>query len=149
MLSSLVELQPRAPAAPQPGTLGEMLRTALPLVHPGSLVLTISDFSGVEEDLDPRWLTLGAHADCRLYWITDALEEHGLPDGRYRGGVPGRVRPLDGAAARRGWTDAWRTRARRVQALAERLQGQPIRLDTGERVEEALPPLLRAAPFAA
>ncbi len=149
MLSSLVELQPRAPAAPRPETLGEMLRTALPLVHPGSLVLAISDFCGATEDLDPRWLTLGAHAECRLCWITDAIEEQGLPDGRFRGGVPGRVRPLDGAAARKRWTDEWHTRAHRVEEIASRLQGRPIRLDTAERVEEALPPLLRAAPFAA
>ena len=149
VLRSLVELQPRAPAAPRPETLGEMLRTALPLVHPGSLVLAISDFSGAGEEIDPHWLTLGAHAECRLYWITDALEEQGLPDGRFRGGVPGRVRSLDGAAARSLWADAWRTRVRRVQAIAERLQGRPLRLDTGERVEETLPPLLRAAPFAA
>ena len=149
LLSSLVELQPRAPAAPRPETLGEMLRTAPPLVHPGSLVIAISDFCGATRDLDPRWLTLGSHAECRLYWITDALEERGLPDGRFRGGVPGRVRPLDGAAARARWTDEWRTRASRVEEIAARLQGRPIRLDTAERVEEALPPLLRAAPFAA
>ena len=63
--------------------------------------------------------------------------------------MPGRVRPLDGAAARARWTDEWRTRANRVEEIAARLQGRPIRLDTAERVEEALPPLLRAAPFAA
>ena len=149
VLNSLVDLQPRAPAAPRPETLGDMLRTALPLVHPGSLVLAISDFSGAAEEIDPRWLSLGAHAECRLYWITDALEAQGLPDGRFRGGVPGRVRPFDGATARPRWTEAWRTRAQRVEDLAERLQGRPIRLDTAERVEEALPPQLRAAPTAA
>lgn len=149
VLNSLVDLQPRAPAPPRSETLGEMLRTALPLVHPGSLVLVLSDFSGAGEDLDPRWLSLGAHAECRLVWITDALEEQGLPDGRFRGGVPGWVRPFDGAAARNRWTEEWRTRARRVEVIAERLQGRPIRLDTAQRVEAVLPPLLRAAPYAA
>ncbi|HUY84503.1 MAG TPA: DUF58 domain-containing protein [Steroidobacteraceae bacterium] len=149
LLRSLVDLQPRAPAEPRAAALEEALRTALPLVRPGSLVLAISDFAGAGAAIDPHWLSLGAHAECRLYWITDALEERGLPDGRFRGGIPGQLRPLGGAAARARWIDGWRERGRRVQAIAERLRGQPIRLDTGERAEEVLPPLLRSAQFAA
>ncbi|HVC00848.1 MAG TPA: DUF58 domain-containing protein [Steroidobacteraceae bacterium] len=149
ILRSLLDLQPRAPAPPRADTLCEALRTLTPLAHPGSLVLAVSDFAGAGTPPDAGWLTLAAHAECRLYWITDALEERGLPDGRYRGGIPGRLRPFDGAAARARWLAGWRERASGVQGIAERLRSRTTRLDTGDAVDEVLPPLLRAPQSAA
>ncbi|NNM61433.1 MAG: DUF58 domain-containing protein [Steroidobacteraceae bacterium] len=148
ILRTLLDLQPRAPAAPRAESLQQALRTLAPLVHPGSLVLVISDFAG-GAGVDPVWLSLAAHAEARLYWITDVLEERGPPDGRYRGGVPGRLRAFDGAAARTQWLANWREREARVHAIAERLRTQPTRLDTGDAVERVLPSLLRAPQFAA
>lgn len=149
ILNTLLKLQPRAPAAPIPGNLQTALGLLTPLVHPGSLILALSDFAGLHEDGEALWLASSAHAECRLYWITDALEQDGLPDGKYRGGIPGRLWALDGAESRRQWLAAWRDRAARVETLARRLRTQPIRLDTGSSLEQALEPSLRAPQIAA
>jgi hypothetical protein len=65
-----------------------------------------------------------------LFWITDALERHGLPSGTFRGGVPGRLRSLDGASTRARWVAAWQQREARLNSLAERLRMQVTQLDT-------------------
>jgi uncharacterized protein (DUF58 family) len=132
IINALLALQPRAPALPQPQTFGEALRQLQPMVHPGSLVLAISDFAaqGAREPVDAIWSTLAAHAECRLFWITDALERTGLPDGKFRGGLPGRLWPLDGARLRAPWLALWQQRAAGLQALAERLRVSVTRIDT-------------------
>lgn len=149
ILNALLELQPRAPAQPAPETLNEALGALAPLVHPGSLILALSDFAGVNDVDEARWLRLAAHAECRLYFITDAIEERGLPDGKYRGGLPGRLWPLDGAALRARWQESFRQRSLRVQAISERLRTPLTRLDTAEAVEHVLPLMPRAPQFAA
>ena len=149
ILRALLELQPRAPAQPAPQSLYEGLKALAPLVHPGSLILALSDFAGLREVDEARWLSLAAHAQCRLYWITDAIEERGLPDGTYRGGLPGRLWPLDGAALRSRWLESFRQRALGVQAIADRLRTPLTRLDTGEAIEHVLPLQPRAPLFAA
>ena len=142
-------MQPRAPPPPAPASLAAAVQLLAPLALSGSLVLALSDFAGLPEEPESDWLRLAAHAECRLYWITDALEERGLPDGRFRGGVPGRLRPFDGGEVRARWLAGWRRRADSVQRLADRLRTQPVRLDTKDVVEQVLPPLLRAPQFAA
>jgi uncharacterized protein (DUF58 family) len=130
IINTLLALQPRKPAAPRPQALGDALRTSSPLVHPGALVRAISDFAVLDESAEVAWSALAAHAECRLFWITDALEQHGLPPGRFRGGIPGRLWPIDGAQTRARWLNAWEQRMKRVQGLAERLRIGVTRLDT-------------------
>jgi uncharacterized protein (DUF58 family) len=132
ILNALLALQPRAPGLPQPQTFAEALRTLQPMVHPGSLVLAISDFSaqGGVDPSDVIWSTLAAHAECRLFWVTDALERAGLPDGKYRGGLPGRLWPLDGGRTRTAWLALWQRRASSLQALSDRLRLSLTRIDT-------------------
>jgi uncharacterized protein (DUF58 family) len=130
IFNALLALQPRAPAPPQPQALQTALGMLVPMVHPGSLVLAFSDFADLGEPAEILWASLAAHAECRLFWITDALEQHGLPQGAFRGGVPGRLRPLDGASTRARWLDAWRQREARLTGLSERLRIQVTELDT-------------------
>jgi uncharacterized protein (DUF58 family) len=130
IFNALLALQPRAPAPPMPQTLQTALAMLVPMVHPGSLVLAFSDFAELGEASEVLWASLAAHAECRLFWITDALERHGLPGGTFRGGVPGRLRAFDGASTRARWLDAWRQRDARLTALAERLRMQVTELDT-------------------
>jgi uncharacterized protein (DUF58 family) len=132
ILNALLALQPRAPAVPKPQTFGEALRTLQPMVHPGSLVLAISDFAaqGGADASDVIWSTLAAHAECRLFWVTDALERSGLPDGKFRAGLPGRLWPLDGARTRAPWLALWQRRAASLQALSDRLRLSLTRIDT-------------------
>jgi uncharacterized protein (DUF58 family) len=149
LLEALLRSQPRAPGQPAPLVLEEALRALLPLVRPGSQILAISDFAGLRQEADSLWTALAAHADLRLFWITDALEEEGLPNGRFRAGLPGRLRLLDGLRTRERWRKAWQGREARVAALSQHNAAPVVRLDTREPVEAVLRPLLRPRQSAA
>jgi uncharacterized protein (DUF58 family) len=153
LLEALLALQPRAPAAAADtgagACLADALRTLMPVVRPGSLMLLLSDFAGLDVGLQTQCAALAVSGECRLFWITDALEERSLPDGRFRAGFPGRLRVLDGAQVRSAWQAAWQQRAQRLAALSQQIAAPLIRLDTGEAVEQVLRPLLLGQPTAA
>lgn len=149
LLGALLQLQPRAPGQPSPLALEEALRALLPLVRTGSQILAISDFAGLRQEASSLWTALAAHADLRLFWITDALEEEGLPNGRFRAGLPGRLRIMDGGRTRERWRQAWREREARIAALSQHNAAPLVRLDTREPVEDVLRPLLRPRQSAA
>ncbi len=131
IINALLALQPRTPQAPQPQALAGALRTLQPMVHPGSLVLAISDFAASGAGDEILWSGLAAHAEVRLFVVSDALERTGLPDGKFRGGLPGRLWPLDGRASRARWQSLWRERERRLESLGQRLRMRILALDTG------------------
>ena len=149
LLHALLQSQPTAPGQPTPLALEEALRAFLPLVRPGSQILAISDFAGLRHEADSLWRALGAHSDLRLFWVTDPMEEEGLPNGRFRAGLPGQLRILDGARVRERWRQAWREREQRVAALSQHNAAPVVRLDTREPVESILRPLLRPRQSAA
>lgn len=149
LLDALLQSQPRAPGEPAPLALEEALRALLPLARPGSQILAISDFAGLREETGSLWSALAAHTDLRLFWVTDPLEEEGLPNGRFRAGLPGRLRILEGARVRERWREAWRARAARIAALSQGNAAPVVRLDTREPVENVLGPLLRPRQWAA
>jgi uncharacterized protein (DUF58 family) len=130
ILEALLDLQPRGPAAPQPQALAGALRTVQPMAHPGCLILTFSDFADASATSETAWAGLAAHAECRLFWVVDALERNGLPDGRFRGGLPGRLFALDGAKIRARWLAIWREREARLSSLTQRLRLSVQELDT-------------------
>jgi uncharacterized protein (DUF58 family) len=140
LLAALLEMQPRAPGAPMDGlSLG--LKTLAPLVHPGSLVLVLSDFASLEARA-PEWSPLAVHNEFRLFWVTDPLESSGLPDGSFRVGVAGRSIAIDGASVRRAWLDKWDARQKQLEALATDLYAPVTQLDTSQAVETVLQALL-------
>jgi uncharacterized protein (DUF58 family) len=143
LLDALVQAQPRAPGVPEPGGLGRVLASLRPLLQPGSLVLLLSDFSGLDAGAETALAGASLHNDCRLLWITDPLESAGLPDGSYRVGLPGRIWWLDGERSRKAWQQAWAARELRLGDLARRLDLPLHRLATADAVADSLPPLLR------
>lgn len=149
LLDALLQSQPTTPGLPAPLALEEALRAFLPLVRPGSQILVISDFAGLRPDADSLWRALGAHSNLRLFWVTDPLEEEGLPNGRFRAGLPGRLRILEGARVREHWRRAWREREARIASLSQHNAAPVVRLDTREPVEGVLRPLLRPRQSAA
>ncbi len=149
LLDALLQSQPRAPGQPAPLALEAGLRALLPLVRPGSQILAISDFAGLRPEADSLWTALAAHSDLRLYWVTDPLEEQSLPNGRFRAGVPGRLRILEGARVREQWQRAWRDREARIASLSQRTAAPVVRLDTREAVADVLRPLLHPRQSAA
>ncbi len=149
LLDALLQSQPQAPGQPAPLALEAAVRTLLPLVRPGSQILAVSDFAGLRTEADSLWRALAAHGDLRLYWVADPLEEEGLPNGRFRAGLPGRLRLLEGARVRERWRQTWREREARIAALSQRNAAPVVRLDTREAVEHVLRPLLRPRQSAA
>ncbi len=149
LLDALLQSQPQAPGQPAPLALEAAVRTLLPLVRPGSQILAVSDFAGLRTEADSLWRALAAHGDLRLYWVADPLEEEGLPNGRFRAGLPGRLRILEGARVRERWRQTWREREARIAALSQRNAAPVVRLDTREAVEHVLRPLLRPRQSAA
>lgn len=145
VLEALVEAQPRAPGTPGFGSLGRALARLQPLLQPGSLVLVLSDFSDLDSVTETTLAGASLHNDCRLLWITDPLEKNGLPDGRFRVGLPGRLWWLDGARSRPAWQQAWAARETRLETLATRLNLPLTRLATCDAVTDSLPLLLREA----
>ena len=149
LIEALLAAQPIAPAQPAPGTLEAILRASASLIRPGSLVLALSDFAAVSAQQESLWAGLAAHSDIRLYWLTDPLEAQGLPDGRFRAGLPHRLSLLDGARVRARWLAAWGEREARLMRLAQRCSAPVARLDTSDSVESVLRPMLLRGPSAA
>jgi uncharacterized protein (DUF58 family) len=147
LLNSLVELQPCSPGQSASQHLQRGLMTLAPLVHPGSLVLALSDFAGSVDQ--GTWSRVAAHSESRWIWITDPLERRSLPDGRFRAGSPDPVVPLDGASIRRIWLAAWHAREARIRSSAQASGIQLVELDTSEEVAAALARSLRPSKTAA
>ena len=149
LLGALVEMQPRSPGGPRPGNLSAALRSLAYLVRPGSAILALSDFAGLDAESESIWSALASHSESRLIWITDPLEEHGLPSGRYRVGLPDRSRVLDGDHMRPSWQRTWQEREARINRLAQRLGTSPIQLKTSQPVADALRAALKTWRLAA
>lgn len=144
ILEALLEAQPTQPGQPAGERFDAALQQLRPLIHPGSLLLVLSDFAGLSEAAEAHWSALVAHNECWLFWIIDALEAGGLPAGLFRAGLPERVWTFDGAATHEGWAKAWQARSARITSLAQRFALPVTQLDTAGAVEEVLPPMLRA-----
>jgi hypothetical protein len=165
VLQSLVRNQPRQPRAPaalamnaadtaagtarnngrggtDSSTFSHTIHTLQPLVRSGSTVVVLSDFSdtgAAAAAADAALAALAMRADCRLIWLTDALERDGLPAGAFRVGVPGRLWSVDGTASRTAWSAAWTVREQRVADLSRRLRMPVLRLDTSDDLVQSLP----------
>jgi uncharacterized protein (DUF58 family) len=139
VLQALVQGQPQAPGAPATGGLGVALSTLRPLLRSGSTVFVLSDFSDLDAAAETALVTVGLRAECRLLWLTDALERDGLPNGAFRVGLPGETWTIDGAASRTAWASTWAQRERRIADLS-RSHRLPIqRLDTSGDLAQTLP----------
>ncbi|TCV89495.1 DUF58 domain-containing protein [Sulfurirhabdus autotrophica] len=143
VLEALVEAQPKMPGAPDEKGLNLALASLRPLLQPGSLVMILSDFSGLNDLTEASLAGIAFHNDCRLLWLTDPLESSGLPTGKYRVGLPGQLWWMNGEQSRTAWQEKWAARETRLDQIARRLNLPLIRLDTQNPVTETLPPLLR------
>ncbi len=145
VLQALVQSQPCAPGQPAPGGLGVALSALHTLLRPGSAVVVLSDFSDLDATAEAALVALSLRAECRLLWLTDALEREGLPTGAFRVGLPGRLWSVDGASSRAPWSATWAQREQRVDALRRRLRLPMLRLDTGDELADHLPRFLSAS----
>ena len=143
ILQMLTECQPKAPGTPNPTGLQLALTTLRPLLQPGSLVLVLSDFVGLDGDVEDILAGASTQCDVRLLWITDTLECTGLPAGTHRVGLPDRLWWMDGQGSRNAWLAAWAQREQSLTTLAMRLNLPLVRLDTSDIVSDRLVALLK------
>ncbi len=149
ILEALVEAQPISPGLPATGGLNAAVSTLRPLLQPGSLILLLSDFAGLDNATEEILAGASAHSDCRLLWITDPLESSGLPAGAHSVGLPGRLWWMDGERSSKAWQDVWHAREQRLIDLSARLALPLSRLDTPDVVLEKLVALLKEPTWAA
>ncbi|BCO29822.1 hypothetical protein MIZ03_4746 [Rhodoferax lithotrophicus] len=149
LLQALVESQPRAPGLPSASGLEAALNTLRPLLQPGSLVLLLSDFTGLNAAVPDLLAGVSARCDCRLLWVTDPLERNGLPAGSHRVGLPGRLWWLDGLGSRPAWQAAWQQREQALTQLAAQLNLPLVALDTADVFPDRLIALLKEPTWAA
>ncbi len=142
ILDALVESQPRSPGMPK-SNLQQAFAMLRPLLKPGSMILLLSDFADFSKGSEHMLASMAEHSDCRLLWITDALEISGLPQGNFRVGLPGRLWWMNGEEARRPWQDAWREREQRLSDLSMRLNLPLVRLNTQDVAVERMTALLK------
>jgi uncharacterized protein (DUF58 family) len=138
VLAALVDMQPSAPALTAAVSLNEGLDALVPVAHPGSLILALSDFAVLDRDTHSAWSALAVHNEFQLFRITDPLEREALPNGHFRVGVRGRSATIDGARSREAWLGKWEERNRRVEELAHRLGAPVTELCTRQPAEEPL-----------
>lgn len=148
IMQALVEMQPQRPERPASG-LHDALATLRPLLQPGSMVLLLSDFSGVDATTESLLASVTLHNDCRLLWITDPLERDGLPSGNFRLGLPGRLWWMNGDESRISWQNTWHAREQLMNGLSMRLNVPLSRLSTHDAVIESMVGLLKEPAWAA
>jgi uncharacterized protein (DUF58 family) len=149
ILQALVQSQPTGPGIPAPGGIRNAVSALRPLLQPGSLVLLLSDFAGLDTETADILASASLHSDCRLLWITDPLESSGLPSGSYRVGLPDRIWWMDGDQSRMSWQQSWQAREQRLNDLATRLNLPLHRLGTQDPVTDRMIALLREPAWAA
>lgn len=145
VLEALVDAQPRAPGLANGDGLQAALTTLRPLLKPGSLILLLSDFAGLDTVSEDILTGATAHNDLRLLWVVDPLESRGLPAGSFRVGLPGRLWWLDGEGSQESWHAAWQRREIKIKELATRLNAPLSCLTTQQPAIETMVAMLRDA----
>lgn len=149
LFAAMIEMQPRTLDMRGANNLNDGLRSLVSLVRPGSLVFAISDFASSSAQAEADWAAVAARSELRLLWVTDPLEEQGLPDGRFRVWLRDRTTVLDGAMTRASWRAHWREREDRIRALVQTSPSAILRLDTSANVSELMRDFLSAKAAAA
>ena len=124
-----VESRTREPATGA-GGLEEALRRVHQVVRPGTLVIVISDFSGLQDAADRQLARLRGHHDPMCVWVFDRIEAAPPPPARYPVGDGAQATTLD-------------TRSREVvRAVLHRFDGIETRITSAcERAGAILVPV--------
>lgn len=139
---------------PGPGTQGgysgvtEAAGHLLQRVRPGSLVVVLSDFSGLSSGAVAWLAELAALSEVVLAQVYDPLEVSAPPPGRYpvTDGTRRGVLDVTAAARREAWDRPFAARASLLGELARRYRAHLLRLRTDEPVGAALARGLRPRP---
>jgi len=92
------------------------------VARPGSLAVLLSDFVGLDADLERQIRQLAGHSDVQLLHIYDPIEAELPPPGRYRIEIGKRVHTIDTSdmAIRTRYREAFEARREQLRSLARR-----------------------------
>ena len=116
--------------------LGRLRRVS----RPGSLVVLLGDYYGIDEDSGTHLLRLRQHCDVVAIQIVDPLEEAAPPAARYgvtAGGTPG-ILDTRSARAQRAYEDYFRRHHQSVAATMGRCAIPLLRISTAGDIASAL-----------
>ncbi len=144
LLHSLERRQPTAPGELRPGRLDRQLQRLQRIVHPGSLIIVLSDFQQMGEALETRLRALRQHNDLRIGFIADPLEAMPPKAGRLRLGTPSLRLTLDARSSklRQQWRQRFQQRFDRVGDCCRATGAKLVRFDTANDPLPALRELL-------
>ena len=116
------------------------LAKARQVVRPGSLVIMISDFYGLDERTEQSISSLRQHNDMIACWVVDPLEVKAPPAGRYAVSDGSATTMIDTAPRETAlaYAQYFESRRAEIQAACTRQDVPVVRIDTGRDVEAAL-----------
>jgi len=120
--------------------LRDSLLRARHVARPGSLLVIISDFYGLDEDAAGHLSRMRQHNDMLACWIHDALEREPPPPGRYGVSDGWQTATLDTLSrrARSRYAESFAAEAERLRTTLGRLAIPLLPIATGDDVAEAL-----------
>jgi uncharacterized protein (DUF58 family) len=123
-----------------PGGLNVALGRLRRVNRPGSLIVLLGDYYGIDDDSAKHLLRLRQHSDIAAVQIVDPLEEAPPPAARYGVTAGGREGILDtrSAAARRAYQDYFSRHHQTVAAIMRRHAIPLLRVSTAEDLVAAL-----------
>jgi uncharacterized protein (DUF58 family) len=127
-------------AQPHAGALNAALSRLRRVSRPGSLVVLLGDYYGIDDDSRKHLLRLRQHCDVVAIQIVDPLEEAPPAAARYgviAGGQPG-ILDTRSAMARRAYQDYFSHHHQTVAATMRACAIPLLRLSTGDDVASAL-----------
>ena len=143
LIRQVVEhIDPRTGLDAQPGAGG--LNAALSRLRrvslPGSLIILLGDYYGIDDDSAKRLLHLRRHSDVAAIQIVDPLEEAPPAPARYGVEAGGALGVLDvrSTATRRAYEDHFRRHHQTVAEIMRACAVPLLRLSTGDDVVAAL-----------
>ena len=71
------------PVANEPSRFNFMLAELRRVVKPGTIIVTISDLLGIDNETPSLMSSLARTSDVMVFWVHDRTETHRWPEGRY------------------------------------------------------------------
>jgi uncharacterized protein (DUF58 family) len=127
-------------AQAHPGALNTALGRLRRISRPGSLIVLLGDYYGIDEDSGNHLLRMRQHCDVVAIQIVDPLEQAPPPPGRYAVAAGDRQGILDtrATAARKAYQDYFSHHHQSVAAMMGRYAIPLLRLSTADDVVAVL-----------
>ena len=138
---------PEAPGRGGPSRLAELLARTRRISRTGSLVVLLSDFYGLDEEVEKALASLGRRCELMGGLIVDPLERRAPPPGRYAvsDGSTSTVLDTSGREFQEHYRRRFDAHAEQVRSAFARLGALLLTLSTDSPVETALRQGLRSA----